>query len=58
MLFTNHKRITENLESLRQLRLKLQLVESSEDMSEIFGKLKADLEKKGQSIDDAAKSRG
>jgi len=47
------QRVKANLAALRILKSKMGLVESNEEICEIFGKLKAALEKGGKVIDDA-----
>jgi predicted nucleic acid-binding protein len=47
------QRIESNLNMVRQLTEQLNVVESDEVVSELFGQLKADLESSGAIIDDA-----
>jgi tRNA(fMet)-specific endonuclease VapC len=43
----------QNLSVIRELKRKIQTFHTSEGISYIYGELKSDLEKKGQTIDDA-----
>jgi len=43
----------ENIANAKKLAQKIECIETSRDICEIFGKLKADLENKGKIIDDA-----
>lgn len=47
------QKVEENLSALLSLESKLRVIESDSQVSETFGKLKAELQKKGRMIDDA-----
>lgn len=47
------QKVQENLAALKNLELKLKMVESSKEICKAFGKLKAELAREGKIIDDA-----
>jgi tRNA(fMet)-specific endonuclease VapC len=45
--------IDKNLEALKALREKIKTIQTSPDVGPLYGRIKADLEEKGQMLDDA-----
>ncbi len=46
-------RVEKNLALLKDLREKLRTIQTSRDVSPLYGRVKADLERKGRALDDA-----
>lgn len=46
-------RVEKNLEGLKKLRERIKIIHTNADIAPVYGKIKADLERKGQRLDDA-----